>query len=322
MNLLITSAGRRNQLLDCFRASAAKLGLPLRVLAADLRPGFSSACLSADASFAVPSSGSPGFIPALREICAREKVDLLVPTIDPDLEPLSQAASAFAAAGTKVAVASPEIIRTARDKFATARALSSVGIPVPRSLTLNEYLADPSRLSGELIAKPLAGSSSAGIVYPRSPGDLAGLPADAYVVQERWLGQEFTVNVFFDRDGALVSAVPHLRMKVRSGEVSQGLTVRNPALQWVAERLPLALPGLRGPACFQAIVRPDGNLCVFEINARFGGGYPLADQAGAKFTTWLLEEQAGLPSSATSDWEEGVLMLRYDAASYVRTLHA
>ena len=33
MNLLITSAGRRNQLIECFRQDAAALGLPLRVLA-------------------------------------------------------------------------------------------------------------------------------------------------------------------------------------------------------------------------------------------------------------------------------------------------
>jgi carbamoyl-phosphate synthase large subunit len=59
-------------------------------------------------------------------------------------------------------------------------------------------------------------------------------------------------------------------------------------------------------------------MCVFEVNARFGGGYPLAHEAGAHFTRWLLEESTGLPLTATSVWEEGVLMLRYDAAFFVR----
>ena len=56
---------------------------------------------------------------------------------------------------------------------------------------------------------------------------------------------------------------------------------------------------------------------VFEINARFGGGFPLTHRAGARFTRWLLEEAAGLLSTAHNDWQEGVTMLRYDAAVFV-----
>ena len=68
--------------------------------------------------------------------------------------------------------------------------------------------------------------------------------------------------------------------------------------------------------CFQAMVGENDELSVFEINARFGGGYPLAHQAGAPFAKWLLEEQLGLPSTANEDWREGMLMLRYDAAFF------
>ena len=39
LTILFSSAGRRNQLMDCFRQDAAALGLELRVLAADLNPG-------------------------------------------------------------------------------------------------------------------------------------------------------------------------------------------------------------------------------------------------------------------------------------------
>lgn len=318
MNLLLTSAGRRNQLLECFRSSATAIRLPLRVLAADLRPDLSSACLAADSSFTVPACVTPGYVDALLEICAREKVGLLVPTIDPELLPLSEAADRFAKIGTKVVISDATAVRIARDKLATAKALASAGLPTPRSLLLRDYLAAPSELQGELIAKPISGSSSVGLVRPRTVADLAGLPTDGYVVQEYWSGLEYTVNVFFDPAGRLVSAVPHLRMSVRSGEVSQGRTVRQPDLLAAADRLAGALPGLCGPACFQAIVRDDGRVGIFEVNARFGGGYPLAHEAGARFAQWLLEEAASLPSSVSSDWQEDVLMLRYDAAVFVR----
>jgi len=48
-----------------------------------------------------------------------------------------------------------------------------------------------------------------------------------------------------------------------------------------------AIPGLFGAICFQAIVGADGPV-VLEINARFGGGFPVTHRAGARFTQWLL----------------------------------
>jgi carbamoyl-phosphate synthase large subunit len=61
-----------------------------------------------------------------------------------------------------------------------------------------------------------------------------------------------------------------------------------------------------------------GSAYVHEINARFGGGYPLADHAGASFARWLLEEatEGGRTVSAADDWREGVVMIRYDEAVY------
>ena len=69
--------------------------------------------------------------------------------------------------------------------------------------------------------------------------------------------------------------------------------------------------------CFQAIVTPAGEAAVFELNARFGGGYPLSHMAGGRFTKWLLEETAGRAPSVPEEWSEGVTMLRYDAAVFL-----
>jgi len=316
MNILIPSAGRRNQLLQCFRQSAAVLDLPLRILAADLNPKMSSACQAADASFTLPACGDASYADSLIELCVRERVSLLVPTIDPELAPLSRARGRFQEIGTTVAVSHESVVALAGDKLVTARQLDAAGIPTPKSLRLADYLASPEALSGPLIAKPLNGSSSVGIVFAAGPDELRALPTDRYLVQERWAGREFTVNMFFDRGGKCVAAVPHERIQVRSGEVSKGRTCRPPAVVALAEQVSKLLEGARGALCFQAILRSDGKACVFEINARFGGGYPLAHQAGATFSQWLLEEVAGLPATANNRWQDGVLMLRYDAAVF------
>ena len=57
---------------------------------------------------------------------------------------------------------------------------------------------------------------------------------------------------------------------------------------------------------------------VIEINPRFGGGYPLAWRAGARYSRWLIEETLGLESTAQADdWRDGLVMLRYDDAVFV-----
>jgi carbamoyl-phosphate synthase large subunit len=316
LTILFTSAGRRNQLMSCFRNDAAYMGLELRVLAADAQPQLSPASHQADTSFEVPRCTSSEYIPALRQICERENVRLIVPTIDTELAVLSRERRAFEQAGTRVLVSSPEIVALAGDKYTTSTQLAAYGIPTPLTLRLDEYRRDPTRLTGPVIAKPNGGSASIGIVRPGSPRDLDSLDAQTYIVQELWKGSEYTVNIFFDSDGTLRCAVPHRRIEVRAGEVSKGRTERLTALTDAAHKLGSQLRGARGPLCFQAVVRNDGACAIFEINARFGGGFPLAHFAGARMSQWILEELTGRPSTANDDWRAGATMLRYDAAVF------
>jgi carbamoyl-phosphate synthase large subunit len=319
LTILFTSAGRRNQLIECFRRSAQALDVEVRFVTTDLNPHLSSACTVSDQCFAVPRCSDPAFIPAVLEICRAEKVDLVVPTIDPELTPLSQHQAEFAALGTKVVISSPDVTMLAHNKFETARVLAAAGVPVPRTVQLRDFLKNPQELAWPVIAKPNAGSASVGILRPHVTDDLLDLPIEDYIVQELWEGREYTVNLFVDSEGRLQGAVPHLRIEVRGGEVSKGRTERRPELVDAAQKIIAALPGARGPLCFQVIVRTNGSFCVFEINARFGGGYPLAHEAGATFTRWLIEEHLGLASSAHDNWQEGLTMLRYDSAVF---LHA
>jgi carbamoyl-phosphate synthase large subunit len=315
--ILISSAGRRVELIRCFRDGAAHLGIDLRVIAVDVDPAMSAACQIADVAIRVPRCDRAEFIDELLRVCLRHEVDLIVPTIDPELEPLSAEAARFSEIGVDLAIAAPEVVRLARDKLRTARFLASQGVPAPRSAGLDEVMADPNAWPWPLMIKPRAGSSSVGIRIVPSPDQLAELgEAPDYIAQELLQGEEYTVNLFFDRGGRLLCAIPHLRCEVRAGEVAKGITRRHPELEAIARALGETLPGARGALCFQAMVDAAGRAVVFELNARFGGGYPLAHRAGARFAQWLLEETTGRPPSAHNHWQDGVLMLRYDHAIF------
>src|SRR5262249_52101787 len=103
-----------------------------------------------------------------------------------------------------------------------------------------------------------------------------------------------------------------------AGEVSKGVTVRNPAMQQLAMRVAETLPSAYGAFNIQLFADAEGKLSIVEINARFGGGFPLAPRAGAHFPRWLLEDVLGRPSTASADsWTDGLTMLRYDAEVFV-----
>ena len=316
LSVLITSAGRRVGLAEAFRESARELGFGLRLLACDLRPELSAACSIADHAFAVPRCDDPAYPDAILRLCERESVDLVVPTIDTELKPLAYVLEAAAMGGTRIHVSPADTIDIVRDKSRTAEHLGMAGLPVPRTVPLETVAAGGPGLGWPVFVKPRAGSASRALSVAHSLDELPVMSCEPMVAQTYLRGKEYTVNIFIDQHGVLRSVVPHWRIGTRAGEVEKGVTVRNHVFEELAMGIVEALPEARGVMCFQLIDDVETGPQIIEINARFGGGYPLAHRAGATFTRWLLEEVGGLSPSCTNDWTEGLMMLRYDAAVF------
>jgi carbamoyl-phosphate synthase large subunit len=315
--ICVTSAGRRVALLQTLRNDAAALGLSPRIVALDRQPGLSAACALADVSEAVPECSQPGYPEAVMDSCRRHGVTLLVPTIDTELTPLAAWREKFMSIGVMPVLSSQEAVKVARDKFETFTVLSRAGIPMPATCLLSNALLNPAQARFPAVVKPSDGSSSRGLYFA---GDWAEVPRvpnpERHVFQERCQGPEYTVNCYVDQQGDLRCAVPHLRIETRGGEVSKGRTERRADLADLSRDILSALPGLRGAFCFQSILTESGPR-VFEINARFGGGYPLAHAAGATFGKWLIQEALGMRCEANNNWTDGLLMLRYDDAAFL-----
>jgi carbamoyl-phosphate synthase large subunit len=311
MNVLISAAGRRVRLVQLFQEAARRLALDTRVVACDMNP-LAAALYAADDRFVTPPADDARFPDHVLHACQERDIRLIVSVNDHELVPLADARDRFDRAGVHVAVSAPEAVRTCRDKRATHAWLASLGFPVPGQWRPD---AVPRDALFPLIVKPAHGSAGIGVREVRTPAELdAALRAtpDA-TVEERLAGREFTVNVFASRDGRLVCAVPHIRVEVRAGEVSKGRTFRHARLADLARDLVARLPGCRGALNFQGFLLDSDDVRITEINPRFGGGYPLAHAAGARFPDWLLLEMHGRPLPEVFDaWQSDVVMLRYD----------
>jgi carbamoyl-phosphate synthase large subunit len=228
----------------------------------------------------------------------------------------------FLAHGIDVSIGDEASVQIAADKMTTYEWLAASGFPTVRTASPQTVLSDSYEWEFPLIVKPRVGSASAGVSLVSNAADLerAMRLRDDLIVQELASGSEYTVNLYVDRPGRCLAAVPHRRIQTRGGEVSKGLTVKDSRIIALGRRVAEALPGMRGAMNMQCFVSDKGDIRIIELNARFGGGYPLAHNAGAQFTTWLLQEVQGQhPSPPMDDWTDGLLMLRYDQEVFVPT---
>jgi carbamoyl-phosphate synthase large subunit len=310
MNVLLTCAGRRNYMVEFFRAALGGRG---QVCAADCSED-APALHEADRAFVVPPVGHPEYIEHMLELCRAHAVGLLVPLNDLELPVLARHRERFRDQGTAAVVASPEVIDTCFDKWATGRFLESCGIACPRTwLSLREARTalDRAEVALPLVIKPRWGSASIGIVHLERAEDLA--PAyhlirqqlagtilaaasardldRAVLIQERLQGQEYGLDVVNDLDGRYVATFARLKLAMRAGETDRAVTVESHEFDRVGAAIGQRLGHVGNLDC--DVFLAEDRLYALELNPRFGGGYPFSHVAGADLPAALIAWASG-----------------------------
>ncbi|MBF0547440.1 MAG: ATP-grasp domain-containing protein [Candidatus Riflebacteria bacterium] len=318
-NILFTSAGRRVALINSFREALAQLGLKGRIITADLKPNAQAHFVS-DARESVPRVTDKNYVSRLLEICKMHSINLLVPLIDPELHILSSASEDFKRAGVFLLTSSTETNKLCLDKVETFKFFLKLGVETTRIIPHSElYGTNPPPFP--LFLKPRLGSGSVGAVQIKDK-----IALDFYfqtvtdpIVQEMAFGDEYSIDILTDLDGKVLSVVPRLRQEVRAGEICKGMTVKNQQLIEGGKMIVESLPGPFGCLTVQCFLTPERKIIYTEINPRFGGGIPLTIKAGANFPLWIIQMARGEKLSVKiDDWQDGLIMLRYDEAIYTR----
>ena len=94
VKILFTCVGRRVELVQAFRKAADNLHIALEITGADMTPT-APALSCCDRYLAVPRINDPEYIPLLQKYCLKNRITALIPTIDTDLQMLSQVRDQF-----------------------------------------------------------------------------------------------------------------------------------------------------------------------------------------------------------------------------------
>jgi len=311
-NILITSAGKRVTLVKQFQKELKELFPTAKVYTTEMNPSLSPAAVISDGCFQVRSVVSEGYIHELLQICIDNLVKIIIPTIDTELELLSQNKKIFCDSGIEIIVSDLSFIKMCRDKRNTGQFLMQNNIRVPKSI-------DKYNPTFPLFAKPYDGSLSKDLFFINSPLELTENILDhpklifmEYIDKNEY--KEFTVDMYYGRDNHVKGIVPRERLEIRAGEINKGLTRKNYLVKFIKERLEY-IPGVIGCICIQLFYKEkDNDVVGIEINPRFGGGYPLSYAAKANFpANIILEYMCGKPIDYSDSWLDNTLMLRYDS---------
>lgn len=316
MKLLFTSVGRRVELMQAFKKAAEELNIDLIIYGADVTDT-APALFFCDKQVIVCKIKDSNYIPSLLEICKKEKIDALVPTIDTDLLVLSQSKKKFEDIGTKVFISAEDKIRICRDKRDTAKFFQSIGLKSP--LPVDDY--KKYNLGFPAFIKPKDGSSSINAYKVNDTSELETYAKEVpdYIIAPFVEGTEYTIDAFCDYEGNPLLITPRIRLAVRSGEVLKTQIAQDDQIIRETKKIVEAFKPC-GPITIQLIrQKTTGEDYFIEINPRFGGGAPLSMKAGADSAKALLQVLNGNNTVYVEKAaEDGAVYSRFDQSIRVK----
>ena len=314
-NIIITSAGQRVALVRDFKETLVRFYAEAKVFTTDMNPELAPAAYVSDGCFEVLRVTDENYISQLLDICKKNEIGMIVPTIDTELLVLAENKKLFNDNDIIVCVSDLDFIKVCRDKRNTGDFLEKHNIRVPKAV-------DKYNPTFPLFAKPYDGSLSTNLHYIKNAEELTQDILDdpkllfmEYIDKETY--KEYTIDMYYGTDNCVKCIVPRERIKIRAGEINKGRTVKCPLMDYIKERLD-KIEGCIGCICIQVFFNPlTEDVVGIEINPRFGGGYPQSYAAGGNYPEMLIKEYfLGEKIAYIDDWKDNMLMLRFDAAVY------
>lgn len=318
VNILITSAGRRGALVKYFKKTIEEMkDVKGKIISIDVNP-LSAALYLSDKHYIVPRIFAPNYIDTLLDVCRKEDIRLIVPTIDTELLVLSQNKKIFRENGVIVALSDPKTVEICIDKLKTFQFFKENNIPTVDTFSYCQ-VDKIKNINYPLFIKPCSGSASLNTykINNRKELDFFIDYIENPVIQEYAEGQEFTLDILADLGGRVINVVPRERIEVRAGEINKGKTVKEEKLIEYGKIIVEKLEGI-GPITIQCF-KKDDEIKFIEINPRFGGGYPLSFAAGVNYPELLIRMVLGEKvTPRLGEFEENLIMLRWEDAVFIK----
>ena len=317
MRVLMTSIGRRVSLVKIFK----EVYPDAWIVGGDYLKT-APALENVDRVYELPYAIDDAYAKRVLDICKKEKIEMVIPLIDTELELYARYKTLFMEEGILLMVSDEKAMHIALDKLETYHYYKDNTLfTAPYTCLLSEYEAEKFQ-SQKIVLKPKNGSSGVGIHMVDKEkvlalSELLSLDKSVYIAQEYVdFDTEVTTDIFVSNH-KVIELCQRKRLKVRGGEVEQAITIKDDMITSIVEEMVSTLDFM-GVINIQIMVK-DNSYYLGEINARFGGGFPLSYYSGANMIEHLhtLVKKQTMPEYGAARYKENFCMLRYDDAVYI-----
>lgn len=319
MNILITSAGTRNKVVQYFKKEFSGIGKVIATDMSDLAP----AVYEADNYYLVPRIDDPQYIERLLDICKKEKITCLFALIDPELSLIAKNKDRFLEIGVTPLISNYDAVELAFDKYKMYKYLSSNGFNCAKSYIDKEEFykdLDAGVISFPVFVKPYKGSASININKVNSKEEIDTLfnVYDDLLIQEFLNGQEIGADIYIDPiSKKVVSIFTKEKIKMRAGETDKARSFKD-------EKLFSLITDLVEKIGYEYMIDMDifkiGNdYYISEINPRFGGGYPHAFECGVNFPKMIINSMNNIQNKKEiGNYEENIFMMKFNELKIIK----
>lgn len=312
MNILLTSVGRRNYMVEYFKEALLPFGG--KVFALNSHPNAAGLCV-ADESALSPLIYDDHYKEFLLNYCIKNKISLVFSLFDIELPVLSSLKPHFAKNGIQIIVGDTWLTKTANDKWQMQSFLKKNGFEtVPIFFSPTAFLSDfeQEKSNFPVFVKPRWGMGSLFVYkacnieellfyYNKSHSEIrksylkyesAVDFAQSIIIQEAMPGTEYGLDVINNLTGEYQTTIIKKKLAMRSGETDVAVTVDIPLLAGIGKQLAHIC---KHPAIMDVDVFYDGvKAYILEINPRFGGGYPFSHAAGVHLPKAIVNWHLGI----------------------------
>ena len=346
LNILITCIGGVFA-LDTIEALRSDADLKIRVIGVDASPETINRFF-VDAFYPVPlaSERPEDFVSALRDICLKESVPIVIPGADEEVLVLSHAKKIFSDAGITCSVEDHAKVELMRDKASLFLHLSKMGIAMPKFFIISkaeDILSAANKLgypNERFILKPRTGRGARGLIIVDSgvsefkivPSSRNYGIANLESVIERLQKEEKSLNLMameylpgpaYDVDCLANKGIP-LQLVVRRrlwkdpfSPMSQGCRIeRNPDMESIVRQI---VNGMKLTYLFDFDfgTTAQGKPGLLELNPRWSGAVAAALSGGINIPSCLVRTMIGLPVPIV-DLEVGACMFPVTRMAFMR----
>ena len=270
-NVLLTGAG--GNLAHFIHLALKASVLPMRVVGCNYN-AFGAGNYLADVCYVVPPAKDSAYVSAILDICASEKIHIIMVGGMVEQRILAENRQRIAeATGAFVVSSTPEVLRKVEDKWEFVKQLARSGFDYPKSVLpqdgakLEQFLDE---VAYPYIIKDRFGGGSQAVFTVQNQKELSyyseRLPSP--VIQEYLFpdDEEYTVGVFIGSNGTAAGSIV-VKRRLGLGMTFSGQVLPDSPLGEYCERM-MESAGCLGPVNVQLRLTERGPV-AFEVNTRF-----------------------------------------------------